>query len=184
MENTNIRSFSKMTTRDLVLNSLLIAIVFVATFMIKFHLPVSINDGGLVHMGTAALVAISIVFGKHRGAIAGGLGMFLFDVTSPFYMWAPFTLVIRFVMGYTIGTIAYANGKKGENMFYNIIAILISGVWMVAGYFCTNLILHHSWVGAVSSIYGDVLQVGIGLFIGLPLAMILKQVFKKSNFKF
>lgn len=37
--------------------------------------------------------------------LAGGLGVALFDVVGGWFLWAPFTLVIVGLMGYTVGAI-------------------------------------------------------------------------------
>lgn len=81
----------KFTTKDLVESSLLIALVFIATKFINIRLPISIN-GGLIHLGNVMLFTSAIVFGKRKGALAGGIGMALFDLVSGWTLWAPFTL--------------------------------------------------------------------------------------------
>lgn len=96
-------------TREIVLCGLLTGMVFVATRFINIRLPLSIN-GGLIHMGNTMLFMIALVFGKKRGAIAGAFGMGLFDVLSGWFLWAPFTFVIRGAMGYIVG--AAAEGKS------------------------------------------------------------------------
>ena len=96
---------NKFTTRDLAETSLLIALVFIATRFINIRLPLA-STGGLVHLGNTMLFIAAIVFGKRKGAIAGAFGMGLFDLLSEWAIWAPFTFVVRGVMGYIIGSIA------------------------------------------------------------------------------
>jgi uncharacterized membrane protein len=47
----------------------------------------------------------AILYGRKFGALARGLGMALFDVVGGWFLWAPFTLVIVGLMGYTVGAI-------------------------------------------------------------------------------
>jgi len=169
-----ISSQKSSKTRELVLSALLISLVFIATKFINIRLPISIN-GGLIHLGNAMLFLIAIVFGKRKGAVAGAFGMGLFDIVSGWTAWAPFTFVIRGVMGYTIGTMAYAKERKGNNLFWNITAILISGVWMIVGYYLTEGLLYGNWVAPATSIPGNITQIVIGAIIGLPLAKALKR---------
>ncbi|MFP4660774.1 MAG: ECF transporter S component [Halanaerobiales bacterium] len=161
-------------TKDIVISGLLISLVFVATKFINIRLPISIN-GGLIHLGNTMLFLAALVFGKRKGAVAGAFGMGLFDVVSGWMAWAPFTFVIRGVMGYIIGNIAYANGRNGENILWNITAISISGIWMIVGYYFTEVILFGNWLSPLTSIPGNIIQIVIGAIIGLPIVTALKR---------
>jgi uncharacterized membrane protein len=165
---------SKFKTKDLVISSLLISLVFIATKFINIRLLISIN-GGLVHLGNTMLFISAIVFGKRKGAIAGAFGMGIFDIVSGWVLWAPFTFIIRGVMGYIIGYISWGNNRNGNNNLYNIIAVLISGVWMIIGYYLTEAILYGNWIAPITSIPGNELQIAIGIIIGLPIAKVLKR---------
>ena len=169
-----ISSQKSSKTRELVLSALLISLVFVATKFINIRLPISIN-GGLIHLGNAMLFLIAIVFGKRKGAIAGAFGMGLFDIVSGWTAWAPFTFVIRGVMGYIIGSMAYSKNRNGNNIIWNITAILISGCWMIVGYYMTEGLLYGNWIAPATSIPGNIIQIVIGAIIGLPLAKALKR---------
>lgn len=169
-------STSTMTvskTREIVLCGLLTGMVFVATRFINIRLPLSVN-GGLIHMGNTILFMIAIVFGKKRGAIAGAFGMGLFDVLSGWFLWAPFTFVIRGAMGYIVG--AAAEGKQGKKkLIYTFAGILISSIIMISGYYITEGLLYGNWIAPMTSIPGNIIQLIIGTAIGLPLAEALKR---------
>lgn len=166
-------------TREIVLCGLLTGMVFVATRFINIRLPLSVN-GGLIHMGNTILFMIAIVFGKKRGAIAGAFGMGLFDVLSGWFLWAPFTFLIRGAMGYIVGQAA--EGKEGKKqLLYTLGGILISSVVMIAGYYVTEGLLYGNWIAPMTSIPGNVIQLIIGAAIGLPLAEALKKT-KVINF--
>jgi uncharacterized membrane protein len=167
---------TKITTKDLVLTGLLTAIVFSATMFINIRLPISIN-GGLIHMGNIALFLTAFLFGKKKGAIAGAFGMGLFDILSGWTAWAPFTFVIRGVMGYVIGSISHANNKEGVNALYNIIAIIIGGIWMIGGYYMTEVILYGNWITPATSIPGNIVQIVFGC-LSVILAPMLKKAIK------
>lgn len=161
--------------RDVVFSGLLISMVFVATRFINVRLPLSIN-GGLIHLGTGVLFIASIVFGAKMGAVAGSFGMGLFDILSGWGPWAPFTFVIRGVMGYMVGTIANYNKKDGNSIFYNLLAMTVGGVWMIIGYYIAEGILYGNWVAPVTSIPGNVIQIVLGAALGLPTIFMLKKV--------
>lgn len=166
--------------RNLVLNGLFIALVYVATRFINIPGP---SSGGLFHLGNVMAFTIAIVFGRKAGAISGGIGMMLFDLTSSYFVWAPFTLIIRFSMGYIIGI---SSEKFVKNRTYNIISILVgiilSGIIMVSGYYVAEVILYHNFITPVQSIIANLNQVIIGAVIGIPLSLTLKESLKRANF--
>lgn len=165
---------NKVTARDLAESGLLIALVFIATRFINIRLPLA-STGGLVHLGNTMLFISAIVFGKKKGAVAGAFGMGLFDLLSEWAIWAPFTFAVRGVMGYIIGSIAWSNNKKGNDVITNIVGITISGFWMIFGYYITEMILYGNHAKALLSIPGNVTQIVIGLIIGVPIAKVLKR---------
>ncbi|HAL01158.1 MAG TPA: ECF transporter S component, partial [Exiguobacterium sp.] len=96
--------YSSTRTRQLVITAMSIALVLVATLFINIKLPIA-SSGGLVHMGTAMLFLIAILFGPRTALIAGAIGMGLFDLISGWTLWAPFTIVARGLQGYIVGRI-------------------------------------------------------------------------------
>ena len=165
---------SKFSTKDLVETALLTTLVFVATAFINIRLPI-LSSGGLVHLGNVILFAAAILFGKKKGAIAGAVGMAIFDLSSGWALWAPFTLVVRGIMGYIVGAIAYSNNKNGDSFLFNVLAVIASGIWMIIGYYITEVILYGNLLTPIASIPGNITQLAVGLVLGLPLAKILKR---------
>jgi len=160
-------------TREVVLCGLLTAMVFVSTRFINLRLPLSVN-GGLIHMGNTMLFMIAIVFGKKRGAIAGALGMGLFDILSGWFLWAPFTALIRGTMGYIVGRAA--EGKTGkQQIIYVLAGIVLSSLVMIGGYYITEGLLYGNWIAPMTSVPGNVIQLILGAAIGVPLAEALKK---------
>lgn len=104
--------------------------------------------------------------------------MALFDLLSEWAIWAPFTFIVRGVMGYIIGSIAWSNDKKGNSKIANIVGITISGIWMIFGYYITEVILYGNHIKAIASIPGNITQIVIGLVIGVPAAKVLKRYIK------
>lgn len=161
-------------TLDMVVSAFLITLVFVATRFINIRLPISVN-GGLIHLGTGMLIISSIVFGEKKGAVAGSFGMAIFDVLSGWLAWAPFTFIIRGVMGYIIGRLCKNKKNYKEIFAWGVIGVLISGIWMVAGYYLAEVILYGNWISPVTSIPGNIIQIVVGAVIGIPMALVLKK---------
>ena len=156
-------------TKNLVLTALLIAIVFIATY---FRVPLA-PDGGLVHLGSVVLFVVSVVFGRRMGAVTGAVGMALFNLSTEWAVWAPFTFVIRITMGYIIGTIAHMGGKAGRSIKLNIVAALAGGLWFIPASYVAGAIILSNWYIPVTHIPGNVTQVVLMLVLGVPLASVL-----------
>ncbi|GIM28359.1 membrane protein [Clostridium polyendosporum] len=171
------RGKSKFKTKYMVETALLTALVFVATAFINIRLPF-VSNGGLVHLGTVMLFVTAIVFGKEKGAIAGAVGMAIFDLSSGWALWAPFTFIVRGIMGYMVGAVTWSKNRDGNNLMVNIFAVILSGAWMIFGYYITEGILYGNWIAPVASIPGNVTQIVIGLILGLPIAKVLKRYVK------
>ena len=169
------QSRSRTQTFDLILTAMLIALVFVATFFLNIRLPIAAN-GGLVHLGTAMLFIASILFGPKKGAMAGAIGMGLFDLVSGWTLWAPFTFVVRGLQGYIVGKIAWSNGRNGTSVVFNILGTIISVPVMLAGYYVCEGVLYGSWIAPLASIPGNLTQIVVGICIAIPVGVVLKKV--------
>lgn len=168
----NIVNYSNKT-REMIQTGLLIALVFIATSFINIRLPIAAN-GGLVHLGTGMLYISAIVFGKKKGALSGAIGMALFDLVSGWTLWAPFTFIIRGIMGYIVGLIASKN--EGKNIITNVVAIIVSVPVIIIGYYITEGILYGNWITPMASIPGNITQCIVGAIIAIPACKVLKKI--------
>lgn len=175
MENVQSYSKTRQKTLDLIITSLLIALVFVSTVFLNIKLPITAN-GGLVHLGTAMLFIASILFGPKKGALAGAIGMGLFDLMGGWALWAPITIVARGLQGYIVGKIAWSNGRKGDSLVFNLIATIVSMPFMIAVYFIGEGILYNNWIAPLASIPGDLVQNILGVLVAIPVCVALKKV--------
>lgn len=160
-------------TMDLVLTGILSAIVLVSTVFINIKLP--IGQGGLIHLGTGALFTAAILFGPKKGALAGAIGMGLFDIFGGWLIWAPTTIIARFLQGYIVGKIAWSNGHRGNSVKLNILAAVASTPVMLAVYYIGQAIMYNNWVAPLASIPGDLIQSIVGMLIAIPLCLTLKK---------
>ncbi|NFL85440.1 ECF transporter S component [Clostridium botulinum] len=166
-----------LNVKELVLMGLMIALVYLAGSIIKIP-----SIGGFVHIGDCMVFLSVILLGKKKGAISSALGMFLVDVLGGYYLWAPFTLIIK-------GTMAYISGyileriKSNNSFINNIIAFAVSGVFMIIGYFIAGTIMAglltekagiiQGLIYASKDIVGNIIQVTTGVVIALPLSEVL-----------
>lgn len=152
---------------------LFIAIVTSLTYI---NLPVS-PSGGLVHLGYIALFPIAVVFGRRYGAVAGAIGMALFDVLSQWFLWAPATFIIVGMVGYTVGLIA----DGGRSPIRNVIAMFVGCLISIAGYFVFNaFVMGFGVPSALTSLGGDAFKVFASLAVSMAvipgLLIVKKQI--------
>jgi uncharacterized membrane protein len=164
--------FVAISTIDFVQIALIAAITFAVTYVIQ----IPVGTKGVLHVGDAIVFTGAILLGKKKGAVAAALGMALFDASTPYIIWAPFTFVIKGLMAYIAGSIAFRNGYNGDKLINNIFAFIAGGIWMVAGYYLAGGIIYGSLVTAIGDIPWNILQVAAGIIISLPLVKALKNL--------
>jgi uncharacterized membrane protein len=176
-----------LSTKELVLTALMIALVYLAGSIIKVP-----TVGGFVHIGDCMVFLSVVVLGKKKGAVASAFGMLLVDVLGGYYMWAPFTFVIKGIMAYIAGAIIEKIGGKdafGSFKKEYIIGFIAGGIFMVIGYFIAGTILAglltekiglaQGLVLAAKDIVGNIIQVVTGIVIAVPLSAIVLSAKKK-----
>lgn len=170
------------STKQMVVTALMTALVFLAGSVIKIP-----TIGGFVHIGDCMVFLSVIVLGKNRGAIASGIGMFLVDAMAGYYIWAPFTFIIKFIMAYITGLlIEKLDGESSNILKFKtkyIIAFIVGGIFMVLGYFIAGGIIAAFFTGHVGliqglivaskDIIGNIIQVVTGIVIAVPLSAII-----------
>jgi len=168
-------SSSNARTFNLILTSMAIALVFVATLLLNIKLPITAN-GGLVHLGTGMLFIIAILFGPKTGMIAGAVGMAMFDLYAGWTAWAPISFFARGLQGYVVGRIAWSNGRNGGSKAFNLLATIVSIPLMLGGYYIGEAIMLSSWIIPAASIPGNIVQNVIGVLVAIPAIIALKKV--------
>ena len=173
-----VRTTSADKVRDLCITAISIVLVYVFTALVNITFP-GAGDGGLMHMGNIPLFITAILFGRKTGAIAGGVGMALFDLLSPFAVWAPFTLIIVGLMGYVVGAIA----EKHRTIGWYVLAMLLACAIKVGGYYVAEGIIYGNWIAPVISIPGNIIQVAVGAVVTLAVIKPLQLAADKALYR-
>lgn len=168
----NSAAANTSSAKQVAINGISIALVFIATGFINLRLPIVAN-GGLIHLGNVPLFLAAIIFGKKTGAISGAVGMALFDLFSGWTLWAPFTFVIVGIMGWVVGKIT--EDKNHNTILWYVIAILAALAIKIVGYYIAEGIIYGNWVAPAASIPGNIVQILTAAVIVLPLAKPLKK---------
>ncbi len=158
----------------LTITALFIALTYVFTAFVNIRLPIAAN-GGLIHLGNVPMFIGAIIYGRRVGAVAGGVGMALFDLLSGWTLWAPFTLITVAAMGYVVGLIAEHKNKFG----WFAVAILAALAIKIIGYYIAEAIIYQNIFVPLSSIPGNIVQVTLAGIIVLLIIVPLKKASDK-----
>lgn len=89
--------------------------------------------------------------------------MGLFDLMSGWTAWAPFTLIIVGIMGFVMGWMT--EHKKTYPRI--ILAMIAVSAIKIVGYYLAEVILYGNWVAPITSVPGNLVQMGVGSVIVL-----------------
>lgn len=151
-----------MSQKRLVLLAVVASLVLVATAFLKVPTPT-----GYVHLGDGVIYAAAVAFGPSFGAVSGAIGSTLADVLGGYFVWAPWTFVIKGVAGWVIGRMGHGRPRRAQAL-----AMATAGIWTVAGYAAGTAVLY-SPAAVLPEILGNIAQVGSGVAIGMVLGPVL-----------
>lgn len=163
-----------MNIRHTARNALLVALTATATLVIRIPTPAT---QGYINVGDAVVFVSALLFGAQAGAMAGGIGSALADLIGGYTFWAPFTLVIKGAEGFVAGGLFGWTGRtlsKASGIALAIPTLVMAGGWMVLGYFLVETQLY-GWGPASVSAVGNMVQAGVSLALGLPVAVALRR---------
>jgi uncharacterized membrane protein len=150
------------------------AVVFVITR--SFVLPIP-QTKGFFNLGEAGIYVAALLFGPVAGAVAGGLGSALADLSLGYTQYAPFTLVIKGIEGAVVAGLAarWAGAAGGApRLRGRLAAVVIGGLLMAAGYFVTQAyLLSLGAAAALAEVPFNLVQAAVGLVVGLAAAAAL-----------
>ncbi len=157
-----------MKTKDLVITGLLTAIVFVSMSL----LHININNSAL-HLGSLVIVVISLVFDRKQALFASSVGAAIFDLSTEFAIYAPFTFVARLLLSLVVSF------TKEKSILIQIIAATTGGILVIAVYFISNLIIMGSVESSIAAAIPDVVQLALtvlGVFVAVPIKKVYKSL--------
>ena len=102
--------------------------------------------------------------GRFKMFLIIGLGMALFDVVGGWLLWAPFTLVIVGLMGYSVGAIC----ENRRSLAAYAVALTVACLIKVVGYYAAEGLIYGNWIAPLTSIPGNLVQIGVASGLVLP----------------
>ncbi len=158
-------------TAGLVYTALMICLVLLGTVL--FRIPVPMTQG-YVHLGDTMIFLGVLMLGKKRGAAAAGLGSAMADILGGFAFWAPWTLVIKFLMAFVTGLIlerAVRSHKHHDtdHRLIKLAAMAAGGILMCAGYLAAETVMYGSFALAVVGLPWNIGQVIVGMVLSMAI---------------
>lgn len=168
------------SAKKLVLNGLMIALVFLATYFTRIPTPL---PGGYFNLGDAVIMLASVLLGPIGGLTAGAAGSALADLAAGALLFVPVTFVVKGVEGLAVGLMT-ARIRKTGTMEHNrmIAAVSVGAVIMILGYFLAEAFLlglfneAFGLTAAVAEILPNAVQGILSAVLGYLLALILVKV--------
>lgn len=160
---------SNYTVKNIVTTALVMALICVATMIIKIPVPMT---EGYVHLGDAMIFLGVLILGKNQGALAAGVGSALGDLIGGYPAWIPWTLGIKFIMAFIVGFVL--EKAISNQVFIKIFAMVLGGIEMVAGYYLAASIMYSNWIVPLGSIPWNIGQFVMGIILAVLLAAMLE----------
>ena len=167
-------------TVNLVLASLMAALVCVATYFFWIPIPAT---SGFFNIGEVFIYIAAILFGPLIGGFAGGVGAALGDIFLGYYIYAPGTLYIKFLEGFIVGLIVYkARLKQWEGWKEHLVviaAVIIGGLIMVVGYWSYQAYIlgQGPIVPLINEVPVNLLQLLVGAVVAIPVSFGIQKAY-------
>ncbi|MGI6239385.1 MAG: ECF transporter S component [Christensenellales bacterium] len=144
--------------RRLTYGGLLTALIAALTAYVKITIP---GAGGYYHPGDGAIALACVMLGPYA-AIPAALGSALADALSGYMQYAPYTFVVKGLMGLIAGY-GLARGNIGLRA---VLSLIVASCALVGGYFAVDFMF--GGVGyALAGIPWNALQAAIFIFSGI-----------------
>ncbi|MEM1661786.1 MAG: ECF transporter S component [Desulfurococcaceae archaeon] len=97
------------------------AAVYAATVAIQIYQPAT---GGYFNLGESVIYVAALLKSPLVAAFAGGVGAALADISTGYGIFAPGTLIIKFIEGFVAGTLIRKLSGKNTPFIHNLLTII------------------------------------------------------------
>jgi uncharacterized membrane protein len=170
---SNYRSFG--TAATVAAGAIFAALVAAITYLLPIPIPAT---NGYFNFGETIIYSAALILGPFVGTFAGG-GAAIADLLVPLgAVYAPATLAIKTVEGFTVGFLNLKLKTKTTMTISAIISILIGGTVMILGYFTYQVTTLGIPIGAAFlELPWNMVQMLVGLVIAVPIMYAVYRVF-------
>ncbi len=164
-----------MTVRDIALLALFVALITVATMIIRIPIP---QTNGYMNLGDSMVVLAGIFFGPASGFLAGGVGSALADILGGYPQWAGWTLVIKGIEAMMVGIgVKYLKIKSDSISPMIVLCFIVSTAWMVLGYYGAETVMY-TQKAALAELPANVIQAGGSVVLATLLLPLFSRIIR------
>lgn len=160
-------------TKELTLCGMFTAVVVIGTMAVSIPIPAT---NGFINLGDGVILTVAYLFGGWYACAAGAVGSALADILLGYMHWAPFTLIIKGLMGFA--AVKLFNIQKSPFHFRNLFTIFCVEFIMVFGYYMCGALMYQSFAVSLESVPSNIIQaVGsacVFLVLGAGLGKVMK----------
>lgn len=168
----------ELVSKDIVKIGMLAAMCAIAT-----TIKVPFGVGAMVHLGTAALYIMAIIFGGVYAGLAGAIGSAFYDLMMGFSAYTLWSFFIKGMAGLIAGVVAKGLWpEQGQSMIGNkiyvraILGCILAASWTLGGYILAWWQVTGSLAVAYSNAPSSLLTSGVGIVVALLLAPKLRKI--------
>ena len=157
--------------RELVLAALCIALVTVATMVIRVP---AIAIEGYLNFGDAMIFVVAALLGPRIGFLAGGIGSGLADLLGGFAHWAPWTFVIKGAEGLIAALIIYQVYHTERTVSGRVLTgLIVAAAWMNVAYYIAGGIIY-GFGPALANVPMTLIQGGVSVVLATALLFAIR----------
>ncbi len=157
-----------MNTKEITRTAILTAIIYLSMALLHVNI-----FGSALHLGSMMIVIVSLSFPRKEALIASSIAPTLFDLTSGYVAYAPFTFIARLLLSLIVSF------AKNKELRVQIIAAIVGGVVVIIVYFISYLVFSEGLKASLAASVPDVIQLllaVVGVFISVPIRKITKKL--------
>ncbi len=163
----------------LAMTALMTCLVLLGTMVIRIPSPFT---QGYVHLGDSMIFLSVLLLGGPYGALASGLGSGLADLLGGYGMYAPWTFLIKGLMGLIMGFFIdrMSKGEKAHRRILGmpvveLVGMVLAGLEMVLGYALVDGVLAGNLLTGFLGAPMNILQFVVGMVLASILAVALSK---------
>lgn len=158
-------------TKKIVLASMLAALTFIATIIIRVPMPVI----GYINLGDCFVLLSGWVLGPVYGSLAAGIGSAVADLSAGWVSYAPATFVIKALMAVAVYYIGVKLAKSEKGFVLKLVSAVVAEIIMIGGYLAFESVLYGFETASLNILFNSI-QGAIGLIAGLILVKVYEEV--------
>lgn len=154
-----------------------------AMCVIATSLRIPFGSDAMIHLGTACVYTIGILFGGVYAALAAAIGSAFFDLLlgfSPYTLWSFF---IKGAAGFTVGVVARGMWPEvlvGDRwLFKAFVGMVLASFCTLIGYVIAWWAVSGSFSVALANVPGSLITSGVGIIAAAAISPKLRKILRK-----